>query len=140
MKYIWIIVLLFPLLHGGCNDVKVGYLFTHNAKYNPDTVVFKANLDDTNLNDAHREKFKIPWQSQSIEGIQGTNPIHYSIEKIHSDNDNPEILNQFSSEQKGIIQLPWNHTVPQGKYVISMRINNEGYTVVLDSILTVIIK
>ena len=47
-----------PLLYGGCQDVKVGYLFTHNAKYNPDSVVFKANLDDANDDDAHRKKFE----------------------------------------------------------------------------------
>ena len=51
-----------------------------------------------------------------------------------------EILNQFSSVQKGVIQLPWNHSVPQGKYAISLRISNEGYSVVLDSMIMVIIK
>ena len=54
------IILLSTLLYGGCQDVKVGYLFTHNAKYNPDSVVFKANLDDANDDDAHRKKFEIP--------------------------------------------------------------------------------
>ena len=119
-------ILLSALLYGGCKDVKVGYLFTHNAKYNPDSVVFK--------------KFEIPWQSQSLEGVQGTNPIRYSIERIDSDHNGPEILSQFSAVQKGIIQLPWNHTVPQGKYIISLRISNEGYSVVLDSMIIVIIK
>ena len=33
-------------------------LFTHNAKYNPDSVVFKANLDDANDDDAHRRNSK----------------------------------------------------------------------------------
>ena len=140
MKYIWMIILLATLLYGGCKDVKVGYLFTHNAKYNPDSVVFKAYLDEANDDDAHRKKFEIPWQSQSLEGVQGTNPIRYSIERIDSDHNDPEILNQFSAVQKGIIQLPWNHTVPQGKYAISLRISNEGYSVVLDSMIMVIIK
>ena len=81
-------ILLATLLYGGCQDVKVGYLFTHNAKYNPDSVVFKANLDDANDDDAHRKKFEIPWQSQSLEGVQGTNPIRYSIERIDSEPGN----------------------------------------------------
>ena len=59
---------------------------------------------------------------------------------IDSDHNSPEILNQFSSVQKGVIQLPWNHSVPQGKYAISLRISNEGYSVVLDSMIMVIIK
>ena len=133
-------ILLSALLYGGCKDVKVGYLFTHNAKYNPDSVVFKAYLDEANDDDAPRKKFEIPWQSQSLEGVQGTNPIRYSIERIDSDHNGPEILSQFSAVQKGIIQLPWNHTVPQGKYIISLRISNEGYSVVLDSMIIVIIK
>ena len=66
--------------------------------------------------------------------------IRYSIERIDSDHNSPEILNQFSSVQKGVIQLPWNHSVPQGKYAISLRISNEGYSVVLDSMIMVIIK
>ena len=140
MKYTWIITLLTTLMYCGCDDVKVGYLFTQNAKYTPDSVVFKANLDEANPDDAHRKKFEIPWQSQPVDGIQGTNPIHYTIERIYPDNDNPEILNQFSTVQKGVIQLPWNHTVPQGKYIVSLRVSNEGYTVVLDSVLTVIVR
>ena len=59
-------ILLSALLYSGCKDVKVGYLFTHNAKYNPDSVVFKAYLDEANDDDAHRKKFEIPWQSQSL--------------------------------------------------------------------------
>ena len=140
MKYIWMMILLSTLLYGGCKDVKVGYLFTHNAKYNPDSVVFKANLDDANNDDVHRKKFEIPWQSHSLEGVQGTNPINYSIELIDSDHNSPEILKQFSAVQKGIVELPWNHTVPQGKYAISLRISNEGYSVVLDSMIMVIIE
>ena len=51
-------ILLSALLYGGCKDVKVGYLFTHNAKYNPDSVVFKAYLDEANDDDAHRRNLR----------------------------------------------------------------------------------
>lgn len=41
---------------------------------------------------------------------------------------------------KGIIELPYDHTVPVGRYVIDLRIENEGYMHDLDSVFTVIVK
>ena len=40
----------------------------------------------------------------------------------------------------GIIKLPWNHTVPPGRYVFDVEVSNEGYNVVLERIFTVIVE
>ena len=124
------------LLLAGCHDVTVGYLETRDAVYQPDSMIVKAELDPGW--NARQIEFQIPWQSTSIEGVQGTAPIRYSIRSIES--DHPEVADQFTMQGKGIIELPWNHTVPPGRYVINIRVENEGYTVDLDSMYTVIVK
>lgn len=122
----------------GCQDITVGYLMTTNAAYTPDSMVIKAVLDPNE--DEYKIKFEIPWQSPSIEGVQGTFPMVYSIKSVVSDNGNLDAISQFSVARKGVIELPWNHTVPPGRYVFTLEVSNEGYTRVLDSIYTVIVK
>lgn len=126
------------LIHTSCHDVKVGFLQSENAIYIPDSMVVKSALDPTE--DAHRIQFQIPWQSTSIEGIQGTMPIRYSIRSIESDNGYTDANSQISVVRKGVFEIPWNHTLPSGKYIINLRISNEGYTHDLDSIYTIIIN
>ena len=50
------------------------------------------------------------------------------------------LYTSFQMVRKGVIELPWNHTVPPGRYVISIRVSNEGRSVVKDSVYTVIVK
>ena len=135
MREVYVLILGLLLLTG-CHDVTVGYLETRDAVYQPDSMIVKAELDPDL--DARQIEFEIPWQSTSIEGVQGTAPIRYSIKSINS--DHPKVVDQFTMQGKGIIELPWNHTVPPGRYVINIRVENEGYTVDLDSIYTVIVK
>ena len=134
-----IILLVFVFISMmGCQDVTVGYLMTSNATYTPDSMVVKAVLDP--VEDERQIKFEIPWQSAPIEGVQRTFPMVYSIKSVASDNGHPEVASQFTVARKGVIELPWNHTVPPGRYVFTLEVSNEGYTRVLDSIYTVIVK
>ncbi|MEI3420588.1 MAG: hypothetical protein V8R91_05700 [Butyricimonas faecihominis] len=73
-------------------------------------MVVKAVLDP--VEDERQIKFEIPWQSAPIEGVQGTFPMVYSIKSVASDNGHPEVASQFTVARKGVIELPWNHTVP----------------------------
>lgn len=132
------IIMFILLIHTSCHDIKIGYLETENAIYIPDSMIIKSTLDQTE--DADRILFKIPWQSTSIEGIQGTMPIQYSIRSIESDNGYSDALSQIDVVRKGIFHIPWNHTLPVGRYIIHLKISNEGYTHNLDSIYTVIVE
>ena len=140
MKTLFIIgsLLIFLGFLWNCQDVKVGYLETENAQYQPDSMVIKSVLDASE--DSLQIKYQIPWQSTSIEGIQGTMPIHYSIGTIESDNGYTDAISQIDIVRKGIFQIPWNHTLPPGRYIVSIQISNEGYTHHLDSIYTVIVE
>lgn len=137
MKEVYVLILgLLLLMQAGCHDVTVGYLETRDAVYQPDSMIIKAVLDP--VEDARQIEFEIPWQSTSIEGILGTAPIRYSIKNITC--DYPEATSQFSMQGAGIIKLPWNHTVPPGRYVFDVEVSNEGYNVVLERIFTVIVE
>ena len=138
MKVIYKVSVILSVLFAGvgCQDITVGYLMTRNAKYTPDSLIVKAVLDP--VTDARRIQFRIPWQSTAMEGVQGTSPVRYSIRGIG--NEHAESLSQFRMYGKGIIELPYDHTVPVGRYVIDLRIENEGYMHDLDSVFTVIVK
>ena len=136
MKEVFIMMGVMLLIVAGCQDITVGYLETRDAVYAPDSMIVKSVLDP--VEDARQIEFEIPWQSTSIEGILGTAPIRYSIKNIAS--EHPEATGQFEMQGAGIIKLPWNHTVPPGRYVINIRVENEGYTVDLDSMYTVIVR
>lgn len=134
-KYIFLFSVLI-MMFSGCQDVRVGYLETRDAVYAPDSMVVKSVLDP--VEDELQIKFKIPWQSTSIEGVLGTAPVRYSIKSI--DSEHPDAASQFTMQGAGIIELQHDHTVPPGRYVFSVLIENEGYSVVLDSIYTVIVE
>ncbi len=137
MKEVLFIVMgVMLLIVTGCQDITVGYLETRDAVYAPDSMIVKSLLDP--VEDARQIEFEIPWQSTSIEGILGTAPIRYSIKNITC--DYPEATSQFSMQGAGIIKLPWNHTVPPGRYVFDVEVSNEGYNVVLERIFTVIVE
>lgn len=136
--YKLIIPLSLFLLAISCDKITVGYLFTGNLSYTPDSLVIKAVLDP--IEDEEQITGKIPWQSMALEGVQGTAPISYTIEKIVTEDGDPSIVSQFQMVRKGVIELPWNHTVPVGRYVFSIRVSNEGHSIVKDSVFTVIVK
>ena len=137
-KVYWIVscLLLVVITQAGCQDVTVGFLDTRHAAYAPDSMIVKAVLDSDD--DAYQIKFKIPWQSGEIEGVEGTNPVKYTIRNVRS--EHPEVVTQFRMSGRGRVELSWDHTVPTGRYVIDMRIANEGHFCDLDSIFTIIVR
>lgn len=42
--------------------------------------------------------------------------------------------------RKGVIELPWDHTVPRGDYIFNLQISNEGRSLAKDSLITIIIN
>lgn len=140
MKNIYklIIPILLCFAIPGCEHITIGYLFTDNLSYTPDSLVIKAELDP--VIDKEQITNQIPWQSPALEGVQGTAPISYTIERVRTADGNPDKVSQFKMVRKGIIELPWDHTVPPGKYIFTIRVTNEGRSIVKDSVFTIIVK
>lgn len=125
-----------------CEKQEVGYLRTQDVSYTPDSLVIKARLDPEDANDAKIMKYEIPWQSQEIEGVQGTSPITYAIKSIRTDEGNApaDIASQFKMVRKGVVQISFDHTIPIGRYSIGITIRNINRVVDKDSIFTVIVQ
>ena len=70
MKYISIIICLALF---SCHDVKVGYLETEVAQYNPNV------LEVTKSQDANEPLHVV---SPPIEGVEGTQPIYITIRQV----------------------------------------------------------
>lgn len=141
MKRIVILVVsAFFIFIWGCEEQEIGYLDTTHAEYIPDSVVFKAVLDPDNRQDAQKIKFEVPFQSPSMQKVSGSPVVEYQIDRIDCNDGVKDAVNQFGIRGKGIIELPYNHTVPVGRYIFSIRVSNEGHSHVLDSVLTVVVQ
>ena len=140
MKKILLIAAFFILLCS-CEKQEIGYLDSTNAAYIPNIVTYKATLNPDDPDDAYKIEFKIPFQSPSIQKIQGTPPITYSINRIECDNGaNESVLKQFYIAGKGKIEWAYNHTIPPGTYVFSINVSNEGHSEIIDSALTIVLE
>ncbi len=139
---IWIPVAVMVWFGVSCHDVTVGYLLTEDASYNPDSLVIKSksSLDEVG-EDYIRVKSGQPWVGTSIEGIEGTAPIIVSIKNITSVEGNPEKLREVLSVRgNGVLEIPLQHDVPVGRYVVSLNFKNEGYSRDVDNCFTIIVK
>ena len=136
MKTVILSLFILLLVIGCQKDIAIGYLNAANALYSPDSLVVKAKLDEEE--DAYQIEHKIPWQSNEIDGVEGTLPIYFQIWSING--EQPEIMNQFTIKPTGVIELPCNHTVPNGLYVLSVKIKNQDHDYMIDSAFTVIVE
>ncbi|WP_018336673.1 hypothetical protein [Butyricimonas synergistica] len=126
----------------GCQDITVGYLLTKSANYNPDTLVIKSkNSLDVAGEDYLRAKWGQPWVSTPIEGVEGTAQIIVSIKNITSTSGDPDKLWEVLEVRgDGTFEIPLQHDVPVGRYVISLNFKNEGYSKDVNDCFTIIVK
>ena len=92
--------------------------------------------------DYQRAKWEQPWVGNPIEGVQGTPQIYVTIKSIHEENggDVTAALEQIKVYGDGTFEVPVMHTIPVGRYVISLNFSNEGYSKDLDDCFTIIVK
>ena len=125
--------IIFILITAACHEVKVGYLETEGALYDPDTMEIKIITDKTETG-PH-------WISPPIQGVEGTQPICYTIEAVKTeDGDEVEFLKEIKVRGDGTFDIPFQHTIPAGSYVVSLRVRNEGYSKVIKDVFTFLVK
>lgn len=120
-----------------CQDVKVGYLETENAKYKPDILEVKKTLDP--VEDADRIEKKYNWISYPIDGVQGTYPMYMTIHTVRTEGggDVAKFLAEVKVRGDGTFDVPFENGIPVGKYIITLKVENEGYSAVLPDIFTI---
>lgn len=82
----------------------------------------------------------LPWTTATIEGVLGTEPIQYSIANVTSEGGDAEVFrNELVIYGGGRMQLPFECKAPSGKYHVSILVENEGYSNLLENVFTFII-
>lgn len=134
-KIIGCLLLILGLL--GCHEVKVGYLETENANYNPNVLEVRKTLDP--VIDADRIDKKYNWISYPIDGIVGTQPMYMSIASVKEENggDVQKFLEEVKVRGNGTFDVPFDNQIPEGKYIITLKVENEGYSALLPDIFTI---
>ncbi|MDR6782324.1 hypothetical protein ABIE26_001188 [Pedobacter africanus] len=89
-----------------------------------------------------RNKNKIPWVGTSIQGLKGTAPIKIEVLNIKPESPEAEKLKSLISIRgsSGIIQVPPDHGLPTGHYIVSLGFSNEGWKKEIQDVFTIIIK
>ena len=128
MKYISIIICLALF---SCHDVKVGYLETEAAQYNPNVLVTKSQ-------DANEPLHVV---SPPIEGVEGTQPIYITIRQVTTtDGDKVAFLKEVTVRGNGAFDIPVYNNIPAGTYQISLQVENEDHSAILEDIFTIVVK
>ena len=123
MKYISIIICLALF---SCHDVKVGYLETEVAQYNPNV------LEVTKSQDAN-EPLHV--------GVEGTQPIYITIRQVTTtDGDKVAFLKEVTVRGNGAFDIPVYNNIPAGTYQISLQVENEDHSAILEDIFTIVVK
>ena len=130
MKYILSIIICLALF--SCHHVKVGYLATEAAQYNPNV------LEVTKSQDANDPLHVV---SPPIEGVEGTQPIYITIRQVTTtDGDKVAFLKEVTVRGNGAFDIPVYNNIPAGTYQISLQVENEDYSDILEDIFTIVVK
>lgn len=127
-----------------CHNMPVGYLKAENAGYEPDTLVVYKEVDEY----APQVTDNSPWTSYAIQGVAGTVPITYEFYDVEAtEGGDAAAFRQAIQEgtirlQGSLIQVFYaaSKNLPEGRYSISLKVQNEDHSALLPHIFTVIIK
>ena len=140
MKRLTILAIALVAVMGACHEKTIGYLITENASYDPDTMVVRKTPDPEL--DAVRIEYGSPWVSLQLQGYEGTEQIHFSVESVTSD-QGEEAAATFMSELTirggGALMYPLENNAVPGTYIVSIRLTNPGYSQVVEDAMTIIV-
>lgn len=140
MKRLILLATVFVVALGACHEKTIGYLITENASYDPDTMYVRKTPDP--VEDAVRIEYGSPWVSLQLQGYEGTEQIHFSVESVASD-QGEEAAATFMSELAirggGALMYPLENNAVPGTYVVSVRLTNDGYSQVVEDAMTIIV-
>ena len=140
MKRLTILAIVLVAVMEACHEKTIGYLITENASYDPDTMYVRKTPDP--VEDAVRIEYGSPWVSLQLQGYEGTEQIHFSVESVTSD-QGEEAAATFMSELTirggGALMYPLENNAVPGTYVVSIRLTNPGYSQVVEDAMTIIV-
>lgn len=124
----------------GCHEKTIGYLITENASYDPDTMYVRKTPDP--VLDAVRIEYGSPWVSLQLQGYEGTEQIHFSVESVTSDQGEAAaatFMSELTIRGGGALMYPLENNAVPGTYVVSVRLTNSGYSQVVENAMAIIV-
>lgn len=119
------------------NFLNMGFTYEQILTWGPPYNTAPLYVENPNIEKWNR---KIPWISTEISGILGTAPIRLSISDVKTINGNSDkLLEQVYLRGNGVFEVPIDHSIPPGKYLISIKAKNEGNEAYIEDIFTIII-
>ena len=139
-RLIGLLSIMLVVILEACHEKTVGYLITENASYDPDTLVVRKTPDP--VLDAVRIEYNAPWVSLQLQGYEGTEQIYFSIESVTSDQGEEAaatFMSELSIRGGGALLYPLENKAVPGRYKVSIRLTNPGYSQVVKDAMTVIV-
>lgn len=140
MKRLILLATVLVVTLGACHEKTIGYLITENASYDPDTMYVRKTPDP--VEDAVRIEYNAPWVSLQLQGYEGTEQIHFSIESVTSDQGEAAaatFMSELTIRGGGALMYPLENNAVPGTYVVSVRLTNDGYSQVVEDAMTIIV-
>lgn len=140
MKRLILLATVLVVALGACHETTIGYLITENASYDPDTMYVRKTPDP--VLDAVRIEYDAPWVSLELQGYEGTEQIHFTIESVTSDQGEEAaatFMSELSIRGGGALMYPLENKAVPGRYKVSIRLTNPGYSQVVEDAMTIIV-
>ena len=140
MKRLTILAIVLVAVMEACHEKTIGYLITENASYDPDTMYVRKTPDP--VEDAVRIEYGSPWVSLQLQGYEGTEQIHFSVESVTSDQGEAAaatFMSELTIRGGGALMYPLENNAVPGTYVVSVRLTNDGYSQVVEDAMTIIV-
>lgn len=139
-QLILLITLVWAVIGVSCHEKTIGFLVTENASYNPDSL-YVRKTPDPKL-DAIRMETKAPWISTKLQGYEGTEQIYFSVESVTSDQGEEAarvFMKDLDIRGGGALMYPFENNAVPGRYKVSVRLTNPGYSQVIEDAFTFIV-
>ena len=140
MRRLVLLAIMFVAVLMACHETTIGYLITENASYDPDTMYVRKTPDP--VTDAVRIENNAPWVSLRLQGYEGTEQIHFSVESVTSDQGEAAaatFMSELTIRGGGALMYPLENNAVPGTYVVSVRLTNDGYSQVVEDAMTIIV-
>lgn len=140
-RLILLITVAWAVVGIGCHEKTIGYLVTENASYNPDTSYVRKTPNPKF--DAIRMETKAPWITTRLQGYEGTEQIMFTIESVTSDQGEEAarfFMKDLAIRGGGALMYPFENEAVPGRYKVSIRLTNPGYTQVIKDAYTFIVQ
>ena len=85
--------------------------------------------------------YNLPWTSAKIEGVEGTQPLLFTVIGVKSANtgEAQKFMNHVGVLGDGTIYVELDMDVIPGNYTVSLQVENEGRTKILNDMFTFVV-